>query len=193
MVKRSVYRIQVKERFQQLGIWRDFVELRDRYVTLGLTPAQAFQAAVTEVEKKFPEGKAAKPPPTQRPIMEEIGDQDTVRRLIRAAKGRKASPLQEFTWVYTHAGIEWSDIPPDDVPSPGAVYHLSKVKASDRDYQKFLTDYAKLLPPKSQLDAEHRQSDDGRRVFSLIDALEEELSKGEKDESPVPAVGGPAG
>ena len=192
MVKRTVYRVKVKERYLALGIWKDFVELRDRYRELGLSPAQAFKEAMVEVERMFPDGKPkpgrklAAPTPKESPVMVEIEDRAVIDRLIRQARGRKSSPLTEFTWVYNQAGIPWGDIAPDDVPSAGAVHHLAMVKSNPKNYDRFLSDYAKLLPPRSQLEQTESQGDDGRPTLNLLDALEKELS----DEGKLPDVVG---
>ena len=110
MVKRTVYRVKVKERYEALGIWKDFVEIRNRYRELGLSPAQAFKEAMAEVEKRWPEGKPKPgkkmqvPTPQESPIMAEIEDRAIIDRLIRLSRDRKSSPLQEFQWVYANAG-----------------------------------------------------------------------------------------
>lgn len=178
MPKRSVYRTRVKERYKQLNIWDEFVEIRDRLYSFGLTPAQAFAEATEAITKLYPEGKLesrAEGPSVD--IMGEITHDAQVARLVKATTGRDAAPLKVFTWVYNHAGIPWEDICPDDIPSPGAVYHLGQIKKDPKAYQKFLTDFAKLLPPKSHLeDTESRRSDDGRKVFALIDQMERELT-----------------
>ena len=184
MPARSSYRSRVKERYKRLNIWEDFVNLRYRYAEFGLTPAQTFAAAMEEIERLYPDGKpesSGKPIPQKNkgltPIMGEIKHDDHVRRLIKLCSGRDAAPLKVFTWVYNHAGIPWEDICPDDIPSPGAVYHLGKIKKDDKAYQKFLSEFAKLLPPRSQLEeAENRRTDDGRKVFTLLDQMERDLS-----------------
>lgn len=183
-MKRSVYRVRVKERYKQLHIWDDFVVARDKYTSFGLSPAESFHAAMEEIERLYPNGKPAstnQPIPKKnlnlKPIMDEIRHDDHIRRLIKATEGRDAPPLKVFQWVYNHAGIPWDDIVPDDIPSPGAIYHLGQIKKDPKAYQKFLTDFAKLLPAKGQLEeVENRRSDDGRKVFSLIQNLERELA-----------------
>lgn len=186
MLKRSEYRVRVKERYQQLNIWNDFVSLRDKYSRMGLTPADSFAAAMGEIEELYPEGKpqsirgGAVPRKLVklRPIMEDLQHDEHVRRLVKASAGRDSPPVKVFTWVFNHVGVPFTDIAPDDIPSPGAVYLLGKVKKDDKAYQKFLTDFAKLLPPRSQLEeVENRRSDDGRKQFQLLDQLEAEFYK----------------
>jgi hypothetical protein len=109
--------------------------------------------------------------------MDEQNDDWHAARLAKKVVGKDASPLKIFTWVIDNHLVPWDFIKPQDVPSPGAVSVLSHIRKSDKNYQAFLNNFAKLLPPRSALEAESRRTDDGRAVFTLLDEAEREFAR----------------
>jgi hypothetical protein len=181
-VHSSVWRKLVKDRYKKLGIWDDFVRIREEKKVSGLTPANAWRAAMDQVEKEFPDGKRksrgpnADNPPQTRLMMDDFVEDEIVAHFMEKARGKDTTTDKMFRWVFNHVGIAWKDINQEDVPCPGAVELLKRIKKDPKSYQSFMRDFAKLLPNKAQLEAGERHIDDGKAVFTILERAHKEFS-----------------
>ena len=111
---------------------------------------------------------------------------DPYKRLILAAPEGNCSEREAAQFVFEYAACEPAEIPDSAVPSTGAVGLLKWLKSSPANCTAFYaTIWPKLMPTKSQLDAEARYSDDGVRSLELLSQLESVLD-GNEEVSDVP-------
>jgi hypothetical protein len=162
--------IETKERLVAAGTWERYSRLKVKYINEGLATKVAEQKALMEVERPHPAGG------------------DPYRRLLLAAPPGNCSEREAAQFVFEHAASEPADIDEAAVPSRGAVALLKWVHASPANASNFYTSmWTKLMPTKSQLDAEARYSDDGNRSIQLLDRLEQMLDEPSEDE-PMPGM-----
>lgn len=199
------FKKRVEPELRGKGLWDDFLRLREAYKLQGMSPQDAWRLAYDQIKDSTPSGepfvwvkernqglKGALPT-----ILKNMGgkvpapsgsDNDLYSRI----KHKTAPPATVMHWVFNHAGLELSDLDVDAIPSPGALKLLQRVQTSDAAYDAFFAAYTKLLPSRTQLDAEARFQDDGRESFRLLDDLEAELNagsqgtEGERGVSPPP-------
>lgn len=89
---------------------------------------------------------------------------------------KKSSSIERLEWIYENAATPWELVKPENVPSRGALRMLRWVKASDLNYEKFVTGlWSKTIPAKSQLDQEGRFTDDGRKQLGMLEEFEASL------------------
>lgn len=90
--------------------------------------------------------------------------------------GRTTGAVATVQWVFDYAGVDVKTIDPDSVVSMGALKMLRWVQTSEANYTEFIKSiWSRTIPAKSQLDAESRYADDGRKQFALLDQFEQSL------------------
>jgi hypothetical protein len=88
--------------------------------------------------------------------------------LAESALSKTADVVSEVSFVATHLGVSVDAIDPEIVPSARAVNMLAwyRQHANQRDFWNLV--YAKMLPSKSQIEADARLVDDGQPIFDAI-------------------------
>jgi hypothetical protein len=153
---------ETKARLVREGKWEDFVRIREKLKSEGETPGVASTKAQMVVDSTAKSG-------------------DPYKRLILAAPEGNCSEREAAQFVFEYAACEPAEIPDSAVPSKGAVGLLKWLKSSPANCTAFYaTIWPKLMPTKSQLDAEARYSDDGVRSLELLSQLESVLDGEEK-------------
>jgi len=154
--------VETKERLVAAGTWERYSRLKVKYINEGMATKVAEQKALMEVERPHP------------------ASGDPYRRLLLAAPAGNCSEREAAQFVFEHAASAPADISDSAVPSRGAVGLLKWVQASPANASSFYAGiWPKLMPTKSQLDAEARYSDDGNRSIDLLDRLEQMLGDDE--------------
>ncbi len=158
--------VETKERLVAAGTWERYSRLKIKYINEGVATKVAEQKALMEVERPHP------------------ASGDPYRRLLLAAPAGNCSEREAAQFVFEHAASAPADISDSAVPSRGAVGLLKWVQASPANASSFYAGiWPKLMPTKSQLDAEARYSDDGNRSIDLLDRLERMLGDEEDMQS----------
>ena len=140
-----------------MGVWTRFCAKRNQYETEGLKANEAYGKAASEllgrnVGEKSEEGKLDGV--VEQEVFEETG----------------ASTPECVAWVAKHMMVK--DVEPSRAPSSEAWSMLCWARRNNQNEAQFWGQiYTKLLPSRSQLDAEQRFKDDGRKVLSVIERL----------------------
>ena len=147
----------MENRLQREGRWEAFEARRRELKADGMTGSEAYQQAVTEFAE---------------PLSRTDGAPELVPK--GTFKGKRAPGRKAVEWVAEHVGI--ADVEPQDAPS-GEAWSLLAWASSDAsntaDFWKVV--YPKILPTKSQIDAEDTmRGDDGRDLHDLIDRVRRE-------------------
>ncbi len=102
-------------------------------------------------------------------------------RLAHAIDRTKRCPILETAeWVYHYVGIPPELIKPEEVPSPGALWHLRAVQESPAAYQEFLKSWmVKTIPDKRQLEFESKRNQGSLKVFRNLDQFDEQFAEEE--------------
>ena len=193
----SDFKRKVESELRERGLWDDFLRVREGYKANGIGPQDAWRRAYEEVKGIEPTGQKfnwmKESSEGFKSALGVLAKQDTPKStpdLYHRIKHKTATPATVMHWVFNHAGLDLADIDPDSIPSPGALRLLEQVQSSHASYDTFFNAYTKLLPSRTQLDAEARFQDDGREVFLRLAELEEELDadrpEGLGPEHPVP-------
>ncbi len=102
----------------------------------------------------------------------EVGQPESVE----PAGGKPTDDVRrDHVWVYHH--LLNGDTRREDAPSPGAWAMLTICRKDPEEASKFYTRLGKLLPTKTQIDAEARHSDDGRNVLRTIEKVRSAFKK----------------
>ncbi len=156
---------ETKDRLIREGKWAKFNEIREHLKKQGEAPAMCETKALLIVDTKVDSGG------------------DPYRRLVLAAPTGGCSEREACQFVFEYAACQPADIPEEVVPSRGAVGLLKWAQSSPSNASAFYaTMWTKLMPTKSQLDAEARYSDDGVRSLELLGRLEQMLDAPREDE-----------
>jgi hypothetical protein len=194
-------RAQLKERLIAEDLWQEAVQMREELKANGMTPKDAW-AAVSEA---FPPGGAngyPKPPTQVKPERAKRKKKDRWDVLVENAIGRTAPEAVNLRWVFDNAPVNPDKIDPEDVPSPGAVGLLREVQVNATMRAEFYRSmYVRLVPSKTQLEAETRFLDDGRTCIETIErvqrAAEDSVytpsTEGVPSQPPLPQGDDPAG
>ena len=168
-----------KAELQELGVWDKYLELREILRQEGLSPKDAAATAYEQVRQVQPEPKPRVPKkPATCPYAE----------LSLLAPAGSCSEREAASFVFEYAAVPISNIPQTAVPSKGAVGLLKWVHSSPSNAASFYSQiWAKLMPTKSQLDAEARFSDDGNEELEILARLEATLEP-EETQVQVPSV-----
>lgn len=156
---------ETKDRLIREGKWEQFNQIREHLKKQGEAPAMCETKALLIVDTKID------------------GGGDPYRRLVLAAPTGGCSEREACQFVFEYAACQPADIPAEVVPSRGAVGLLKWAQSSPSNASAFYaTMWTKLMPTKSQLDAEARYSDDGVRSLELLSRLEQMLDAPREDE-----------
>lgn len=166
-------RAEFKERLQQLGLWLPFKRRRQALRLEGWSDSESAERARAE----FPISGAVVPseaenggaPAQPEPEFEsDVLDVMRLRELATGALGQTADVVSEVSFVATHLGVPVAAIEEDRVPSARAINMLAwyRQRANQRDFWNLV--YNKLLPSKSQIEADARLVDDGQPIFTAI-------------------------
>ena len=160
---------ETKSRLVASGKWEQYNDLKFKYINEGLDRKVAEQKALMEVERPHAKGG------------------DPYKRLVLSVPPGHCSEREAAQFVFEHVSVPAAEIEVSAVPSRGAVGLLKWVQSSPANQTAFYaTIWMKLMPTKSQLDAEARYSDDGIRSIELLDRLEQMLGDEEEDMQVVP-------
>lgn len=155
---------ETKSRLVAAGKWEQFNDLKYKYINEGLEKKVAEQKALMDVDRPHAKGG------------------DPYKRLVLAVPQGHCSEREAAQFVFEHVSVPAAEIEASAVPSRGAVGLLKWVQSSPANQTAFYaTIWMKLMPTKSQLDAEARYSDDGIRSIELLDRLEQMLGDEEED------------
>lgn len=175
---------ELKERLQLEGRWSKFVQRRRELEQQGLSKATAYKRAQEEFGPLQPDGSGAQTQATgagtdqhvlQASLPASVADSGIVG--VPAAEDAGLQPEGELAidirrdhlWVY--ANLHNSSAKESDAPGPGAWAMLLQCRRDAEECSKFYARIGKLLPSRSQIDAEARFSDDGRNVFRTIEKV----------------------
>lgn len=156
---------ETKDRLVREGKWAKFNEIREHLKKQGEAPAMCETKALLIVDTKVD------------------GGGDPYRRLVLAAPTGGCTEREACQFVFEYAACQPADIPSEVVPSRGAVGLLKWAQSAPSNASAFYaTMWTKLMPTKSQLDAEARYSDDGVKSLDLLTRLEQMLDAPREDE-----------
>lgn len=106
----------------------------------------------------------------------EILEDKAYRKMVRAARGKKAKKSKVIDWVFDHIDIPPNKIKSSSVPSQGAPRFLRTAKSDPKAfYEKF------FKPSKTDVEEESRRRDDGRELKGLIDLIIKAKQKAEAE------------
>ncbi|QDP55766.1 MAG: hypothetical protein Unbinned2706contig1001_27 [Prokaryotic dsDNA virus sp.] len=166
---------ETKSRLVAAGKWEQYNDLKYKYINEGLDKKVAEQKALMDVDRPHAKGG------------------DPYKRLVQAVPQGHCSEREAAQFVFEHVSVPAAEIEASAVPSRGAVGLLKWVQSSPANQTAFYaTIWMKLMPTKSQLDAEARYSDDGIRSIELLDRLEQMLGDEEEDMQGVREESGPS-
>lgn len=96
-------------------------------------------------------------------------------KLIYAIDHDKRCPITETAdWIYHHRGTPPELIKPEQVPSPGALYHLRDVQDDLGVRQDFLRTWmVKMIPDKRQMEFEAKRNQGSVKVYDGLDRFDE--------------------
>ena len=175
-------RADIKVELQENGQWDEYLALRDKLKEEGVTPKEAAVRAYEQIGTVQP---------VKRPGLPKTPKACPYAELSLAAPKGSCSEREAAAFVFEFAAVPVERIPGDAVPSKGAVGLLKWVQTSPSNAATFYSSiWAKLMPSRTQLDAEARFSDDGKGELEIISRLEASL---EPEEEPVQVQGVPEG
>jgi len=182
-------KVQIRKWAEECGLWKQFVDVRERLKKDGMPPADAWVEAARELDPEVwgHVGERAAPAPDLPPVRsdqvegvqgEEVdasGVQDAVpssaAKVVESGSsatkavfaGKKVATVKVVEWVASNMQV--ADVSPADSPSSEAWGMLVWARRSPVNESQFWgTIYAKLLPSRSAIEAEQRYSDDGVRI-----------------------------
>jgi len=182
-------KVQIRKWAEESGLWKQFVDIRERLKKDGMPPADAWVEAARELS---PEtwghvGERASPVPDLphvRSDQEEVEDKvpdvggaEDAGKVVAGSgatkavfAGKKVATVKVVEWVASNMQV--ADVSPADAPSSEAWGMLVWARRSPVNESQFWgTIYAKLLPSRSAIEAEQRYSDDGIRMEDTVDRL----------------------
>ena len=175
-------RADIKVELQETGKWDEYLALREKLKDEGVTPKEAAVRAYEQIGKVQP---------VQRPGVSKAPKTCPYAELSLAAPKGSCAEREAAAFVFEFAAVPVERIPGSVVPSKGAVGLLKWVQTSPSNAATFYSSiWAKLMPSRTQLDAEARFSDDGKGELEIISRLEETF---EPEEKPVQVQNVPEG
>ena len=151
---------ELRRELVEKGVWTRFCAKRNQYESEGMKPDEAYEKAASELLGR-PVGKKES----------DVGGEEldgVVESDVFSGQG--ASTPECVAWVAKHMMVK--DVQPKQAPSSEAWSMLCWARRNNQNEAQFWGQiYTKLLPSRSQLDAEQRFKDDGRRVLGLIEKL----------------------
>lgn len=149
----------IRTELVKAGSWTKFCAKRNLYESEGLKADEAYIKAASELLGREI-GKKSEP--DLEGIVEGVVFEET-----------GASTPECVAWVAKHMMVK--DAKPEQAPSSEAWSMLCWARRNNQNEAQFWGQiYTKLLPSRSQLDAEQRYKDDGRKVLSIIERLKSE-------------------
>ena len=146
----------IRTELVKLGAWTKFCAKRNLYESEGMKANEAYEKAASELLGRDigPKGE-----PDLDGVVESHEFQET-----------GASTPECVAWVAKHIMVK--DVQPSQAPSSEAWSMLCWARRNNQNEAQFWGQiYTKLLPSRSQLDAEQRYKDGGRKVLSVIARL----------------------
>jgi|TARA_R110000787_G_scaffold27884_3_gene76635 hypothetical protein len=138
------------------GKWTRFCAVRNAYEAEGMKPDESYAKAAGEILGRDVNKK------------DEVELDGAVDSTVFAS-GNASTP-ECVSWVAKN--IMLKDAKPSDAPSSEAWSMLCWARRNNQNEAQFWgTIYTKLLPSRSQLDAEQKYRDDGRAVLAVIERL----------------------
>ena len=183
----TLIKVQIRKWAEESGLWKQFVDVRERLKKDGMPPADAWLEAARELDSEMwgnvggqsstrldlPHGRSA--PLAGEPDQDQEGVQgESVPVVSKPAQageaatkavfaGKKVATVKVVEWVASNMQVE--DVLPSDAPSSEAWGMLVWARRSPVNESQFWGSiYAKLLPSRSAIEAEQRYSDDGIRM-----------------------------
>ncbi len=149
-----------KARLVKEGRWEQFRLRREEIRDSGIDSKDLFVTTLEEF------------PPIENGIV--ISEQQIATDDGRVSKdlfaGKTCSTQLSVNWVAKHIAV--NDACAIDAPSAEAWGMLRWAQSSNHNEREFWTSiYPKLLPTRTQIDAEARFSDDGRTIITIIDRV----------------------
>jgi hypothetical protein len=163
----------IKSWAESVGRWDEFVGIREELKSAGvkandawLRAAQRMDSGVWGIGEDLPRGRS-----DAEDQVEEGGGEVVEKAATKAVFGGKRVPtVKVVEWVASNMQVE--DVGPGDAPSSEAWGMLLWARRSPVNESQFWgTIYAKLLPSRSQIEAEQRYTEDGSRVEEMASRL----------------------
>ncbi len=111
-----------------------------------------------------------------------LAQQDEIwAKIAYAMDNNKRCPILETAeWIYHHMGTPIELITAEDVPSPGALWHLRTLKENPSAAQEFLKTWmVKTIPDKRQMEFDGKKRLGSVKVFKNLDAFDEQFAAAE--------------
>lgn len=148
---------ELRRELVEKGVWTRFCAVRNQYESEGQKPEEAYAHAASQLLGREIGGKA-----DEKPL-----DGVVESGVFQTAS---ASTPECVAWVAKHMMLK--DVLPEQAPSSEAWSMLCWARRNNQNEAQFWGQiYTKLLPSRSQLDADQRFKDDGRRVLGLIEKM----------------------
>ena len=170
----------LRERVQAEGDWDAFKEKREQYRAAGVSnnelwprTAEHFPAKNPKEPKNILADLPPLPPEELKKLRaKEEKPKETTELIPRDRFQMDTAPSpQVISWVARNLVV--LDVRPEECVSPEAWGLLLWVREGGTNESEFWRSiYPKLLPSRTQLDAQDRFKDDGRRLLTLIDEVE---------------------
>ena len=107
-------------------------------------------------------------------------DEYWARLAYEMDQAKRCPILETAEWIYHHLGTPPELIEVDDVPSPGALWHLRTLQESPAAAQEFLKTWmVKTIPDKKQMEFDGKKRLGSMKVFKALDEFDEQFAKGE--------------
>ena len=152
---------ELRRELVEKGVWTRFCAKRNQYESEGMKPDEAYEKAASELLGRVV-GKKAESEQALEGVVEST-----------VFSTASASTPECVAWVAKHMMLK--DVRPEQAPSSEAWSMLCWARRNNQNEAQFWGQiYTKLLPSRSQLDAEQKFKDDGRRVLGLIEKMRSE-------------------
>lgn len=186
-------KVQIKRWAEESGLWKQFVDIRERMKKDGIPPQQAWVDAAAELDPEkwgsgggpmgpelddLPRGRSEEEVPTL-PMVEVLPEEVSKpsgrgsggERAVKSVfSGKKVATVKVVEWVASNMQVE--DVVPSDAPSSEAWGMLVWARRSPINESQFWGSiYAKLLPSRSAVEAEQRYGEDGGKIEETAERL----------------------
>jgi hypothetical protein len=182
-------RQQLKERLQAAGVWDDYLALRDRLAKDGLTPAQAREEALRQVESRPTTPSQDELPDDEHPADPSPGEGQEAAAVDGGQPdfGRQVPNFQAAQWVAQN--LANAKVRPDEAPSGLAWGLLTWVRRTPANQATFWGSiWSKMLPTGAAIKKQQgetgaaSEADEGTAlcqdlVTNLLDQFEAEQAQ----------------
>jgi hypothetical protein len=191
MRRSTQVKVQIRKWAEESGLWEQFVYVRERLKRDGVPAADAWLVAAQELDGEkwgvvcpsvssddLPHGRSLKTGVSESFDRVEMVSEDVevLDRVVGSSPtkalfaGKKVATVKVVEWVASNMQV--IDVSPGDAPSSEAWGMLVWARRSPMNESQFWGSiYAKLLPSRSQIEAEQRYSDNGVRMEEMADRL----------------------